>query len=63
MGIPGLIGSLHIPEDVISFALPLSIAATLLYIIIMVDRKLNLWEGCLLLLFYLFFLLRLFGIA
>jgi len=63
MGIPGLIGSLHIPEGVISFALPFSIAATFLYVIIKVDRKLNLWEGCLLLLFYLFFLLHLFGIA
>ena len=63
MGIPGLIGSLQIPEGVISFALPFSIAATFLYVIIMVDRKLNLWEGCLLLLFYLFFLLHLFGIA
>jgi len=63
MGIPGLIGSLHIPEDVISFALPFSIAATFLYVIIIVDRKLNLWEGCLLLLFYLFFLLHLLGIA
>ncbi len=63
MGIPGLIGSLHIPENVISFALPFSIAATFLYVIIMVDRKLNLWEGCLLLLFYLFFLLHLFGIV
>ena len=63
MGIPGLIGSLHIPENVISFALPFSIAATLLYVIIMVDRKLNLWEGCLLLLFYLFFLVHLFGIV
>jgi len=63
MGIPGLIGSLHIPENVIFFALPFSIAATFLFVIIMVDRKLNLWEGCLLLLFYLFFLLHLFGIA
>ncbi len=63
MGIPGLIGSLHIPENVISFALPFSIAATFLYVIIIVDRKLNLWEGCLLLLFYLFFLLHLLGIA
>ena len=63
MGIPGLIGSLHIPENVLFFALPFSIAATFLFVIIMVDRKLNLWEGCLLLLFYLFFLLHLFGIA
>ncbi len=63
MGISGLIGSLHIPEDVISFALPFSIAATFLYVIIIADRKINLWEGFLLLLFYLFFLLHLLGIA
>lgn len=63
MGIPGLIGTLKIPANVIVFALPLSVAASLLYVIILLDRKLNLWEGCLLLLFYLFFLLHLFGIA
>lgn len=63
MGIPGLIKPLVIPANVTSFAMPLSIAAHLLFIIILVDHKLNRWEGGLLLIFYLFFLMHLFGLA
>ncbi len=63
MGIPGLIKQLVIPANVTSFAMPLSIAAHLLFIIILVDHKLNRWEGGLLLIFYLFFLMHLFGLA
>jgi cation:H+ antiporter len=63
MGIPALIGKLAIPAGIITFSLPLSLVAVLLFIIIIFDRKVNRLEGALLLLFYLFFIMRLFGLA
>jgi cation:H+ antiporter len=63
MGIPGLITPLAIPREVIIFPLPVSIAVTLLYIIITVDGKINRWEGWLLLLFYAYFIAHLYGLA
>lgn len=63
MGIPGLLTPLKIPDAIITFALPLSIAVTLLYIIITVDGKINRWEGWLLLLFYAFFIGHLYGVT
>ena len=38
----------------------MSIAAALLYVIVIIDRRLNRWEGAFLLLFYVFFILKLF---
>ena len=61
LGIPSLFGSPTIPEGILKLALPLSVAASLMAIIIVVDRKLNRWEGALLLVFYAFFLGSLFG--
>lgn len=63
MGIPGLAGPLFIPQSVITFSLPFFLAATLIALVITVDRKINLWEGGLLLLCYLFFLGKLFGVV
>ena len=63
MGLPAMIGKLKIPEGIITFSLPLSLVAVLLFIIIIFDRKVNRLEGALLLLFYVFFILRLFNLA
>ncbi len=62
MGIPALFGSLEIPRQILQMPLPMSVAACLLAVIIMVDRRLNRWEGALLLTFYAFFLGSLFGL-
>jgi cation:H+ antiporter len=63
MGVPGLLTPLAIPREVIIFSLPVSIAVTLLYVIITVDGKINRWEGSLLLLFYAYFIAHLYGLA
>jgi cation:H+ antiporter len=62
MGIPALIGPLAIPASIITFSLPMMLIATVLFILMMQDRKIANWEGWLLLLFYVFFIVRLFGI-
>ena len=56
MGIPALFGSLIISRSLITFALPVMIMATLLYFFITQDKEINLWEGWLLLAFYVLFI-------
>jgi cation:H+ antiporter len=62
MGIPGLILPLHIPSSITHFSMPLSIAASLVCVLITMDQKVNRWEGGLLLVCYFFFLGKIFGI-
>jgi len=61
MGVPALFGTLAIPEGVLTFSLPVSIFSTLIFVLVMVDQKINRWEGWFLLVFYLFFIGKLFG--
>ncbi|MBT4257967.1 calcium/sodium antiporter [archaeon] len=62
MGIPALIGSLTISPIMLSFGLPTMLVATLLYFFIIKDRDMTSWEGWLLLVFYIFFIGRLFNL-
>ena len=61
MGIPALLGSLVIPDDVVSYSVPVFLAATLMHGIITVDRQVSKAEGAFLVSFYLFFLGRLYN--
>lgn len=63
MGVPGLAAVLAVPDEVISFSLPFFIAATLLYVVITIDAKINRFEGALLLLFYAYFIGHLYRTA
>lgn len=56
MAIPGLMGKLEIPPDIISFYLPLMVVMTILFGVMAFDRLITRWEGWILLLFYLLFL-------
>lgn len=59
MGISALVaGTLSVPADIISFAMPVMVAATLLYFFMTQDREITLWEGAALLLFYAVFLIN-----
>ncbi|RMF91407.1 MAG: sodium:calcium antiporter [Methanobacteriota archaeon] len=58
MGISALFGTLIIPQSILSFALPLMVAGTLLYLFITQDRQITQWEGWMLILFYVFFIGR-----
>ena len=61
MGIPALIGTLIIPQGILTFGLPMMLIATLLYFFITQDREITKWEGWLLILFYVFFIGKLFN--
>lgn len=59
MGIPRLFGALDIPESVLAFSLPLLLVTTLLCLFILQDKEVNRWEGFMLLLLYLLFIVNL----
>lgn len=60
MGVCGLFGNLTIPESIGKFSLPMSVAAAFMYFVITKDQRINRSEGSILLIFYLFFIGRLF---
>ncbi len=61
MGIPSLMGNINIPADVVSYSVPVFLAATMIHVIITVDRRVSKAEGAFMLCFYLFFIGRLFN--
>ena len=63
MGIPGLFTTLAIPRGMTTFALPMMLVATLLYLFITYDRQITRWEGLLLVVFYVFFVGTLFNLT
>jgi len=62
MGIPALIGTLIIPHNILTFGLPMMLIATLLYFFITHDKEVTKWEGWLLVIFYVFFIGKLFSL-
>lgn len=63
MGVPGLITPLAVPDEVITFSMPVMIAVTVLYVLVTVDAKVNRFEAALLLLFYAYFIGHLYNLA
>jgi cation:H+ antiporter len=61
MGISAMFGPLVIPASITGFALPLMLGATLLYVFITQDRQITKWEGGLLIIFYVFYVGKLFN--
>ena len=61
MGIAALFGKITISNEIIKFSLPLMLVAALLYFFITQDREITKWEGWLLIVFYLFFIGKVFG--
>jgi len=62
MGVPALFGVLIIPQSILSFALPMMLVATLLFFFMTREKEVSKWEGYLLLLFYVFFIGKLFSL-
>ena len=62
MGISGLFGSYAIPRDIVSFSIPFLLAITLLYVFMILDKKIVRLEGVFLLILYGYFILTIFGI-
>jgi cation:H+ antiporter len=62
MGIPGLFGALLIPATILTFSLPIMIIATLLFFFMTQEKIVSNWEGYILILFYIVFIGKLFGL-
>ncbi len=60
MGIPALLGPLVIPHGIVVFGLPMMLIATFLFVFMTLDKEIAKWEGWLLLIFYTFFIGKLF---
>ena len=62
MGISALFGVLIIPQGILTFALPMMLIATLMFFFITQTKEVTKWEGYLLLLFYVFFIGKVFNL-
>ena len=62
MGIPALFGILIIPSHILTFTLPVMIIATLMFLFITLDKEITKWEGWLLFVFYVLFIVKLFNL-
>lgn len=60
MSIPSFFGELIIPDNIMEFSLPFMLAMTLLFGIISNNKKITRWEGVLVLMFYVFYMVSLF---
>ncbi|MDZ4655826.1 MAG: calcium/sodium antiporter [Coriobacteriia bacterium] len=63
VGVAGLFGTLTAAASVLTIGLPIMVIATLLYFFMVQDKEITSWEGWLLVVFYVLFLLKIFGIA
>ncbi|MBS0016354.1 MAG: calcium/sodium antiporter [Arthrospira sp. SH-MAG29] len=61
MGVPGLIKPLDIPDDILVNALPVMLAATLLFFFVTQDKQVTQWEGLLFFVLYGWFVGHIFG--
>ncbi|MEO1518572.1 MAG: calcium/sodium antiporter [Bacteroidota bacterium] len=58
MAIPGLLGNLEIPPQILEVSLPLMVVMTVIFGMVSNNKNITRWEGVLLLLFYAFFLVE-----
>jgi cation:H+ antiporter len=59
VGIPSFIGKLEIEPAILTFSLPLMIVMTILFGVMCFSRTISRWEGFILVIFYLYFLVEL----
>jgi len=62
MGLPGLFVALKVDEITLSLGLPIVIAATTLFVISGISKKIHVWDGALYLVLYVFFIGKVFAI-
>lgn len=61
IGLPGLFGTLSLDAQTFSIGLPVMAFATLLFVISGISRKIHIWEGAFFIIFYIFFIGKLFA--
>lgn len=62
MGVPAIIKTIIIPQSMLSFALPFMLVATIVFFIVIYDKKITRGEGIVLLMFYAFYILKLYDL-
>ncbi|MFQ5794978.1 MAG: calcium/sodium antiporter [Candidatus Bipolaricaulia bacterium] len=62
MGIPALFGTLTIPNSILTASLPIMLIATLLFFFVAQEKVVTKWEGWLLVIFYVFFIGKIFDL-
>lgn len=60
IGVAALFGNLIVTSNILTFILPLTIIASVIFVFVVFDKKIKLHEGILLLFFYALFLIKLF---
>ncbi len=60
LGVPRLFGKMVIPETIHDFTLPFMMILTLLFAFMCITRKISSWEGWMLLLMYVYFIVQVF---
>ena len=63
IGFSGLFGIIIVPSQFIFVGMSFLVAATLLYVIVVKDRKISYWEGWVLLIIYILFFIQILGLA
>ncbi len=61
MGVSAMIGTLIISDSILFLGIPMLVIATFMYVFVIQDRKIKKWEGIFLLIFYVFYIGKLFG--
>jgi cation:H+ antiporter len=60
-GITSLVGSINVPGNLLGFSLPVMAGCGLLFYLLTQDKKISVWEGLMLVLLYLLFMLKIAG--
>jgi len=63
IGFSGLFGIIIVPSQFIFIGMSFLVAATILYVIVIKDRKISYWEGWLLLIIYILFFIQIIGLG
>lgn len=59
MGIPTFFGTLIIPDNINDFSLPFMVFVTIIFAVICLSKKISRWEGGMLVIFYIYFIIEL----
>ena len=63
LGLPGLFSTLTIDTVSYSVGLPMLAASTFIFLIFGISKKVYRWEGCMLLLLFIYFMIRVLGLG
>jgi len=54
--VPSFLGKLKVPDGFIQFHIPFMVGMTIVFAVISLTRRVSLWEGCMLIAFYIYYL-------